>query len=320
MSLLTRRDLLLSTGVALAATGLAPSLFAAASRTASLRPATTMLSDRLALITGVGGNVLALQGDEGMLLIDSGESRQSRALQAQLKKLAKSSAAASRGQVRTVINTHWHADHTGGNDVFKKDGAEVIAHAKAKQRMATPQYLPGADRYTQARAGEALPSKVFYTGTQSLKFADEQLDYGYLLEAHTDGDLYVYFRNANVLAIGDAAAPFSDPELCWFEGGWLGGRVDSLKHLLTLGNDSTRVVVGRGAVVGKVELKTELEALQKAFERISESMRNGFTTEDMQQAKVLDGLARTWVDPNKFIYDAHKGMWAHHNKLSHSVV
>lgn len=275
--------------------------------------AVTALGDRLHLISGVGGNVLALQGDEGFLLVDSGAPSQVKKLQSSLKSLARGA------QVRTVINTHWHLDHTGGNDGFGRAGATIIAHAKAQQRMATPQYLPAEDRYLQPRRKEALPTSVFYDAGK-LEFGGEHIEYGYLLEPHTDGDLYVYFPQANVLAVGGAASPQQDPELAWFEGGWLGGRIDAQARLLKIGNEQTRIVAATGPVISRAELKTERDALDALFTRMSEAIRKGMGTEDMQRAKILDGLPRTWAKPDQFIYDAHKGMWAHHNTLSHQIV
>lgn len=272
------------------------------------------LDERLTLITGLGGNVLALSSGTELLLVDTGLAKQTRALQSALKPLA------GGAKVSTIINTHWHDDHTGGNDVFGVAGATIIAHAKARQRMAVKQHVPGEDRHIEARRKEALPTKVFYRGKESLRFGAEDIEYGYLLEAHTDGDLYVHFRNANVIAVGDAAAPHADPVLAWYEGGWLGGRIDALKLVLALGNEQTRYIPGYGAPVTKVELKTELDALETLFTRMSESIRKGLTTEDMQKANILADLPRTWADADRFVYDAHKGMWAHHNKLSHSIV
>ena len=280
---------------------------------ASAGPGVTALGERLHLIAGVGGNVLALHGDEGLLLVDSGAPKHVKPLQSSLKSLARGA------KVHTVINTHWHLDQTGGNDVFGGEGATIIAHAKARQRMATPQYVPAEDRYTAPRKKEALPTSIFRDAGK-LEFGGEKIEYGYLLEAHTDGDLYAYFPTANVLAVGDAASPQLDPVLAWFEGGWVGGRVDSLTKLLAIGNEQTRIVAATGAVISRAELKTERDALATFFDRMSDSIRKGMSTADMQRAKLLDGLPRTWANPDQFIYDAHKGMWAHHNTLSHQIV
>jgi glyoxylase-like metal-dependent hydrolase (beta-lactamase superfamily II) len=275
---------------------------------------TTALGDRLLLISGLGGNVVALRGDEGILLVDSGAPAATSKLQSELKNFADG------GKVSTVINTHWHTDQTGGNDTFGKAGAKIIAHAKAAQRMAVDQYVPWEDRYIKARAKEAVPSEVFYVGSKLLTFGGEHIEYGYLQQPHTDGDLCVFFGDSNVLVVGDAVAPVSDPVIAWYEGGWVGGRVDSQARLLAIGNEQTRIVAGTGGVISRAEVKTERDAMEKVFDRVSDAMRKGFTTEDMQKAKLLDGLSRTWTDPDKAIYDAHKSMWAHYNKLSHTIV
>jgi glyoxylase-like metal-dependent hydrolase (beta-lactamase superfamily II) len=306
---MNRRDMLRA-GVAVAGASMVGSAFAASGAKLSATP----LGERLLLVSGAGGNVVALRGDEGLLLVDSGTASATARLQAELKNFARGA------KVHTVINTHWHELQTGGNDVFGKAGAKLIAHAKAAQRMAVDQYVPWEDRYIKARRKEAVPTEVFYLGSKELAFGGEHIEYGYLQQPHTDGDLYVYFRESNVLLVGDAAAPVADPQICWYEGGWVGGRVDSQAKLLAIGNEQTRIVAATGGVISRQELKTERDAMEKVFDRVSDAMRKGFTTEDMQKAKLLDGLARTWSDPDKAIYDAHKSMWAHYNKLSHTIV
>jgi glyoxylase-like metal-dependent hydrolase (beta-lactamase superfamily II) len=275
---------------------------------------TTVLGERLLLVSGTGGNVVALRGPEGLLLVDSGAPDGTAALQAALAAFAPGVA------VHTVINTHWHELQTGGNDAFATAGARLIAHAKAAQRMAVPQYVPWEDRYLPARAKIAVPKEVFYTGSRELTFGGERIEYGYLQQPHTDGDLYVWLKDANVLVVGDAVAPVSDPEIRWYEGGWVGGRVDSQARLLAMGDEQTRIIAATGGVISRPVVKSENEALAQMFERVSEAMRKGFTTEDMQRGRLLDGLPRTWADPDKALYDAHKSMWAHYNKLSHSIV
>jgi len=274
----------------------------------------TALNDHLLLISGAGGNVVALRAADGLLLVDSGAPGATSKLQSELKKFARGA------KVQAVINTHWHALHTGGNDVFGKAGAKLIAHAKAAQRMAVDQYVPREDRYIKARNQQAVPTDVFYAGSKSLAFGNENIEYGYLQQPHTDGDLYVHFRESNVLVVGDAVSPQQDPMIAWYEGGWVGGRVDSQAKLLSIGNEQTRIVAAHGGVFSRAELRTERDAMEKVFDRVSDAMRKGFTTLDMQQAKLLDGLPRTWADPDKAIYDAHKSMWAHYNKLSHTIV
>jgi glyoxylase-like metal-dependent hydrolase (beta-lactamase superfamily II) len=302
---------MLRAGVATAACMTLPAKVFAAG---SAQIATTALNDRLLLVSGVGGNLVALRGEEGLLLVDAGATGSTDLLLAELAKFARGA------KVHTVLNTHWHTDQTGGNDVFGGAGAKLIAHAKCAQRMATDQFVPWEDRYIKARDKAAVPKEVFYYGSRQLQFGKEHIEYGYLQQPHTDGDIYVYLRESNVLLTGDAVSPQQDPVLAWFEGGWLGGRVDSLAQLLTIGNAQTRIIASTGPMISRTEVKIEHEAMVKAFDRVSETFRKGFTTEDMQKARLLDGLPRTWKDPDTFIYAAHKGIWAHYNKISHTIV
>lgn len=286
-----------------------------ASAVASTAKATvTPLGERLLLVSGLGGNIIALRGEEGLLLVDTGAPGTSRALQAELAQFAPGA------QVAVVINTHWHEAQTGGNAVFAQAGARLISHAKAAQRMKVPQYVPWEDRYLDAREPAAVPTEVIYHGSRELTFGGERIEYGYLQQAHTDGDLYVWFKDSGLVLTGDAVAPVSDPLICWYEGGWVGGRVDSQLQLLAMGDESARLIASTGGVLSRAEVRTENEALTAMFDRVSDAMRKGFTTEDMQRGKLLDGLARTWADPDQALYDAHKSMWAHYNKLSHTIV
>jgi cyclase len=313
VSNLINRRAVLGAGVGAAvACGLAGPAFAA--KKESGKVSATALNDRLLLVSGLGGNVLALRTDEGLLLVDSGAPGATGKLQSELKNFARGA------KVHTLINTHSHRDHTGGNETFGKAGAKIIAHAKAAQRMGIDVYVPAEDRYARALPRAAVPTEVFYVGAKELTAGGERIEYGYLQQPHTDGDIYVHFRDSNVLAVGDAVAPVSDPIVSWYEGGWVGGRVDSQALLLKMGNEQTCIIAGTGGVISRAEVKTERDAFEKVFDRVSDAMRKGFTTEDMQAAKLLDGLTRTWADPDKAIYDAHKSMWAHYNKLSHTIV
>jgi cyclase len=267
----------------------------------------TKLTDTLSLVTSVGTNVLALSTGDGMVLVDSGALQFSGAL------------TASTSRVRTVFNTHFHLENTGSNEALGRAGAKILAHENTRQWMATPYWVPAEDRYEKARPKAAHPTETFYT-SGSLKTDTEQIDYGYLIAAHTSGDIYVFFRNSNVLAAGDVASPVRDPELDYFTGAWIGGRVDALDQLMKLSDDKTRIVPGYGPVMSRAELKTERDMLAAIYERTVDRVREGDSAEDMLKAGVMNGLTRTFHDPKKFLYDVHKGLWAHHNKLAPNVV
>ena len=185
--------------------------------------------------------------------------------------------------------------------------------------MATPTWIPAEDRYRPARPKSARPNKTFRVDG-SMNAGSEHIDYGYLIEAHTSGDIYVFFRDSNVLAVGDVASPARDPELDYFTGAWLGGRVDAMDRLLALSNDRTRIVPGYGPLMSRTDLQTERDMMRTIYERAVDRVRQGDDAGDMVKAGVLDGLARTWKDPQRFLYDVVKGLWAHHNKLAPNVV
>ena len=125
----------------------------------------------------------------------------------------------------------------------------------------------------------------------------ERIDYGYLIEAHTSGDIYVFFRDSNVLAVGDVASPARDPELDYFTGAWIGGRVDAMDRLLALSDDSTRIVPGFGPVMTAPSCKAERDMMKTIYDRTVDRVREGDYADDMLKAGVLNGLARTWKDP-----------------------
>jgi len=274
---------------------------------------TDRLTDRLSLVTGGRTNVLALSTAEGLVLVDSGAPDLAGPLMADLKPLSAS------GRVRTVFNTHWHPENTGANDALRQGGAAIVAHENTRLWMATPTWMPAEDRYRQARPKTAHPTDTFYANG-SMTAGGEHIDYGYLIEAHTSGDIYVFFRESNVLAVGDVASPAQDPALDYFTGAWIGGRVDALDRLLQLAKDDTRIVPGYGPVMSRADLKAERDVMKTIYDRAVDRVREGDSEEDMLETGVLEGLARTFKDPKAFIYSVHKGLWAHHNKLNANVV
>ena len=265
------------------------------------------------MLTGAGGNILVRAADAGQVLVDSGAPWSTEAVLAALDDLP------GAGRVGTLFNTHWHLDQVGGNAALGRAGAAIVAHEKTRARLATDYYVGTEDRYERAQPVEAHPTETFYSDGEAL-IDGERIEYGHLLQAHTDGDVYVYFRDANVLAAGDAVAPAGDPQLDWFGGGWLGGRVEALEKLLAMSEADTRIVPGHGPVVGRAEVQAEFEMCLVLFDRMLEWVRKGMSARDMLDEGLMDGLDRSFRDPYRFAYDAYKGFWAHHNTLAADVL
>jgi glyoxylase-like metal-dependent hydrolase (beta-lactamase superfamily II) len=151
------------------------------------------LTETLVVLDSGGTNVVAFSGAEGLVLVDTGVR-----------------GAAPAGKAQTVFNTHYHPDHTGNNETFTAAGAKIIAHDRTRQFMANDLWIPDQDSYRKARPKAAWPTEVFFD-KGSMKAGAEQIDYGHLLLAHTSGDIYVHFKDSNVLVVGDVASPVNDP-------------------------------------------------------------------------------------------------------------
>lgn len=270
---------------------------------------TTRLTERVSVIAGAPGNVIVLAQPEGVVLVDSGSAALAPAVRRSLD-----------GQrVRTLINTHYHADQTGGNALFAKAGAEVRAQTITRQWLAADYYSPTEDRWIKAPPKEAVPQVTFREHGE-MKAGVERIEYGYLLEAHTRGDAYVFFRDSNVLAAGDVVSPLRDPALDWFAGGWLGGRVDAMDDLLELASDDTRIVPAYGPVMSRSELQAERDMMAKLFERTADLTHKGRSAEDMHEAGVMNEVSRKFEDPFRFLYDVAKGLQAHYTNFGGNVV
>lgn len=270
-------------------------------------------ADRVSVVSAGRTNVLVLTTADGLVVVDSGEPALGETLLPAIRQ------AASGRPIRTLFNTHWHPEQTGANEALRKAGASIVAHENTRLWMATPTWIPAEDRYRQPRPTAAHPTETFYD-RGAMTVGGERIDYGCLIEAHTSSDIYVFFRDANVLAVGDVASPARDPELDYFTGAWIGGRVDALDRLLALADDRTRIVPGFGPVMTRAELRAERDVMKAVYDRTFERVRQGDDAADMLKGGVLAGLPRTWTNPQKFLYDVHKGLFAHHNKLSADVV
>ncbi len=267
------------------------------------------LADRVRVIAGAPGNVVALASDDGVVLVDSGAADSARAVKASL----------AGAKVRSLFNTHYHADQTGGNALFGKEGATLHSHVITRQWLSTDYYVPEEDRWVQALPAVARPTVTFRQKGEMTAGA-EHIEYGYLLEAHTRGDIYVFFRDSNVLAVGDVASPLRDPALDWYAGGWLGGRVDAMDDLLALANDETRIVPAYGPVMTRAQLEAERDMMAHLYDRTTDLTDHGRSAQDMLDAGVMNEVNRKFEDPYRFLYDVSKGLWAHYTNFGGNVV
>src|SRR5580658_897977 len=168
----------------------------AAQAAASAPVAPQKLSDNLWLLVSGGANVVACRDPEGIALVDGGPEAGSREL---LKQVAQASGS---GKVHTLFNTHWHPDQTGSNRRLGSDGARIIAHENTRLWLQYANPVPPQNTLYGPLPPKARPSDTFFYDSKDTRFGDEPVQYGYLMQAHTDGDLYVYFKKSNVLVTG----------------------------------------------------------------------------------------------------------------------
>lgn len=262
------------------------------------------LTDKLSLITGAGGNVVLFKGSTGLTLIDSGEAATAEALLALVDELG------AQTPLRTLINTHWHPDHSGGNELMRSRGARIVAHENTKLWLGADFEVHWRHQHFRPRAAAALPDTTFYVSGE-LDLGDEVLQYHHSAQAHTDGDLFLYFPASNVLVAGGLMTQRRYPVCDIATGGWIGGLIAANKSMLELANDNTIIVPDRGPALTKADLQLQHDMLTTLFEKMKELTREGFNGDDMLRIGLTAEFDALWGDPEEFVQETYRGMWAH---------
>jgi cyclase len=271
--------------------------------------AATKLADSVIQITGAGSNVLALMGADGVLMVDGGTPEHS----AELLKLVTSQAGGK--PVKVLFNTHWHPSHTGSNEALGRAGAKIVAHAYTKQWLGTEIDWGQWQKPTwEPLPAVALPNETFYTSGK-MSFGGQSIEYAHLPQAHTDGDIYVFFRDSNILMAGDVVSVGSYPVLDYTTGGWIGGMVNAQKTLLQVVNADTRIIPGSGPVQTKADLQALNDMCNTLRDRLVKLMKMGMGPKEMIAAKPTKEYDEKWGDPELFIANAYRGLWGHVREL-----
>lgn len=243
---------------------------------ADVKIETTELAPGIYLLTGRGGNIALTVGVDGAAIIDDQFDDMAPKIRAAVSLLSPS-------PVKFVINTHLHGDHTGGNDAFGKAGAVIIAQENVRKRLGTPQVNPSSNQPIAARAREALPV-VTFADAATLHFNDDDLEFKHLPNAHTETDIFVRFRKANIVHMGDmftGGFPFIDGNT----GGTLDGFIKAHEAVLPTLDDRTQVIRGHGPVGNKAELQAYHDMLVAVRDRIARLVKAGKSQDDVVAAR-----------------------------------
>ena len=273
-----------------------------------LRPDTTSdgtirLSDDLFVLRLPGeANIVAHTGPDGVLLVDGGSAAASDALMNAVADLP------GGGKVHTIFNTHWHPEQTGSNERLGTAGTTIIAHENTRLWLTTDVTWPWNGRRFTRLPEVAQPNKTFYT-TGELRSG---IRYGYIPDAaHTDGDLYVYFPEQNVLAVGDAVSGEGWPVVDWTTGGWIGGMVGGVQRLLTLSNAETRIVPARGPVLGFADLEAQYKMYATVYTRLTQLLNKGRGPSEAVAAQPTKEFDAQMGNPDEFVRRAFESLWAY---------
>ena len=248
---------------------------------------TTDLGDNCYMLEGQGGNITVAVAKEGIIMVDG----QFAPLHDKIKAAV---AVISTLPIKYLINTHYHGDHTGGNESFAKDGATIVAQITVKNRLAagTTNGLTGAK--TPPAPQGALPSDT-YTNFSKIRLRGRVADVKHIENAHTDGDTYVWFKTANLLSTGDTFTNGRYPNIDFANGGNIRGMIAASEIYLKLTNAKTRIVPGHGPLADRAALVEYHKMLITARDRMAKLVKEGKSEADVVAAKPFADLDAKWA-------------------------
>jgi cyclase len=236
---------------------------------------TEKLADGVYMLTGSGGNIGVCAGEDGVLMIDSQYAPLTEKIRAAVD-------AISDQPIRFLINTHWHSDHTGGNENLAKKGAVIFAHENVRKRMSTNQSIFGNDVPASSKA--ALPVVTFDQG-MTFYLNGNEIELLHIPHAHTDGDVLVHFPKPDVLHTGDIYFEGMYPFIDVSSGGSIDGMIRAVDKVLAMIDEDTIIIPGHGPLSNKEKLQGYRKMLATIRERVAQHLNDGKTLEEILAAR-----------------------------------
>jgi glyoxylase-like metal-dependent hydrolase (beta-lactamase superfamily II) len=256
------------------------------------------------MLVGSGGNIGVSSGTDGVLIIDDQYAPLTEKIRAAV-------AAIRKDPIRFVVNTHWHGDHTGGNENLGGAGAVIVAHENVRRRMSTEQISEFFKRTTPASPKVALPVMTF---TENVSFhvnGDELLVF-HVDPAHTDGDSIVHWKKANVFHMGDLYFSGGFPFIDLDSGGSLDGVIAAAEKVLALANDSSRIIPGHGPLSNKKELTAYRDMLKTIRSRIHSQVTSGKSLDEVKASQPTkewdETLGKGFINGERFTEFAYRSL------------
>ena len=261
------------------------------------------LSDTLWLLVSGGANVVACRDPAGVALVDGGPEAGSRELLRQVTE------ATGSAKVHTVFNTHWHPDQTGSNQHL--EGAKIIAHENTRLWLQYANPVPPQNALYGPLPPKARPNDTFFYDSKDIQFGEEPVQYGYLMQAHTDGDIYVYFRKSNVLVTGGPVSAAGWPVIDIRSNGWIVGLIDGIRTLAGVANDQTKIIPANGPVLTKADLLAQQQMYSTISARMQKMMRQGLGVQEVIAKNPAAEYEAKWGDSKVFTDMAFRSLWGH---------
>ena len=264
---------------------------------ASVQIKTQQVAEGIYMLTGEGGNIGVSVGADGVFMIDDQFAPLSEKIKAAV-------AALSDQPIRFLINTHWHYDHTGGNELFASEGVIIVAHHNVRKRMAVDTEIAAFGSLIPASPKAALPVLTF-NDNLTLHLNGDKARVIHYKNSHTDGDSLIHFVNANVIHTGDlwfnGVYPFVDIS----SGGTVSGALKTVKSILALADDNTRIIPGHGPLGDKQALRDYLAMLETVSGRMAKLIAEGKSIDEIVALKPNADYDEAWgqdfLKPDMFL-------------------
>ena len=244
------------------------------------------LSDTIAVLYGKGGNIGVSAGPDGVYIIDDQYAVMSDKIRTAIADL-------SDKPVSYVINTHWHGDHTGGNENFGTAGSVIIAHDNVRKRMLTGGFIKAAGKVMPPSPKTALPV-ITFNDSLSLNLNGEEARLLHVKAAHTDGDSMIFFEGSNIVHMGDTFFYNSFPFIDRDSGGSINGIIAAAEMVLGKIDDKTQIIPGHGPVTDKAGLESYRTMCIAMREKIAAMKQSGMSLEDVIAAEPTAAFAKKW--------------------------
>ncbi|MBA3010947.1 MAG: MBL fold metallo-hydrolase [Proteobacteria bacterium] len=258
---------------------------------------TLAVAQNIYMMMGAGGNLGLCTGDNGPFLIDDQYAPLTVKILSAISKITDQ-------PVKFLINTHWHSDHTGGNENIGKSDTIIVAHENVRKRMSTGQMMKVFNSKVPPASAHALPVVTFPTSL-SFHWNDETIEAIHFPRAHTDGDAAIFFKKANVIHTGDlffnGIYPFVDAE----SGGALVGMIQSVEKIIEKADTATKIIPGHGPLATKTDLEAYNDMLKTVHKRISKLLNDGKSVEEIVASKPTADFDPKWgkgfLSPDKWV-------------------